>query len=92
MLTLTIENKLTGPLAHKVKLMQLEEIAEKATSLEEVAAAVQRIGLGAYRGGHHVAVHPVYNGRFASGSERLAIITEPLIDNAGTAPVSMIAP
>ncbi len=92
MLALTIENKLTGPLAHKVKQTQLEEITEKATSLEEVAVAVQKIGLGAYRGGHHVAIHPVYNGRFVGGSERIAIITDPLIDNAGTAPVSMIAP
>ena len=76
MLNLQIENKFTGPLAHRPKLTQLEAIAEKSTSLEEAAIAVQKIGLGAYRGGHHVAVHPIYNGKFAHGSERLAIITD----------------
>lgn len=85
MLNLKVENQFTGPLAHKGTLRHLEEAVKKSSTLEEVALLAQEIGLGTYRGGHHVAIHPIYNGQFAGGSERLAIITE-ISDISGLSP------
>jgi len=73
---LTIERTLTGPLAHKPTLALLERAVATATTLDEVDQAISAIpSLATYRGGSHIAVHPVWNGKFSNGSTRLAIIT-----------------
>jgi len=78
MLQVEIEYRATGPLSRKRTLYALEEVVEKAVSLEEAARAVNGIPmLAAYRGGSHVAVHPANGmGGFENGSRRLAIVTE----------------
>ena len=76
MLKLTIENCLTGPLAHKSTLKLLEEKIKRCVTLDEASIAIQKIpNLSVYNGGAHVAVHPTYQGQFADGSCRIAIVT-----------------
>lgn len=74
---LTVEYSTTGPLRHKATLAALEDAVALATTLDEANRAVLAIpSLATYRGGSHIAVHSEWNGQFANGSERLAIITE----------------
>lgn len=75
-LTLQIDNKLVGPLAHAKTLESLERAIASSTTLDEADASILAIPiLATYRGGSHIAVHPTHQGRFAHGSQRLAIIT-----------------
>lgn len=77
-LTLKVEWKTTGPLAHARTLRSLEDAARAAKNLAELFQAAWKIpGLCAYPGGSHVAIHAkdMY-GHFGWGSQRLAIITE----------------
>jgi hypothetical protein len=74
---LTIEHTLTGPLSHKQTLAKLESAVAFATTLDEADRAVSAIpSLATYRGGSHIAIHPVWKGQFSNGSKRLAIIIE----------------
>jgi len=76
MLKLTIEEGLTGPLAHPPTRKALEELVDRAASLIDAAEGIKTIpGLACYHGGSHVAVHAgLANGFF--GTTRWAIITE----------------
>lgn len=74
---LTVEYSATGPLRHRATLSALEDAVANAATLDEANRAVLAIpSLATYCGGSHIAVHPVWKGRFAHGSPRLAIITE----------------
>lgn len=77
MLKLTIEDNLTGPLAHPPTQRALEDLVAASDSMSDAAAGIVKAipGLACYRGGSHVAVHAGrLNGFF--GPTRLAIITE----------------
>ncbi len=75
MLKLKIEESVTGPLAHSPTRIALENIAAEAATLDECAARIKTIpGLGVYRGGSHVAIHRLSNGRLSH--TRWAIVTE----------------
>lgn len=75
-LVLWIEHAITGPLAHRKTRELLENAVNGAATLDDAAASIPQIpGLSVYRGGDHVAIHPIYNGKFAHGSDRLAIVT-----------------
>jgi hypothetical protein len=73
---LKIEHSITGPLSNKPILHKLEKAVENSNSLDEASANIIGLGLGVYRGGSHVAVHPIWNGLFQDGSQRLAIVTD----------------
>jgi len=74
---LTIEHAGHGPLAHQPTLLALERAVASTSTLDEVDLAISAIpSLATYRGGRHVAVHPVWAGRFSNGSQRVAIVTE----------------
>lgn len=76
-MTLTIENDITGPLAHKAHRFTLELIAEHARTIDEAAHTIATAMAGVvtvYKGGSHVAVHGLHNGQM--GRERLALIVE----------------
>jgi hypothetical protein len=75
MLKLTIEESLTGPLAHPPTRRAVEELVERSNTLEEAAAGIDAIpGLTFYRGSMHVAIHTKSSGQF--NPIRWAIITE----------------
>ncbi len=78
MLKLVIEIPDSGPLTNKATLCQLERVAEKCQTLDEAVKFIRMLcpSLATYKGGSHIAVHPSFRGEFASGSERLAILTE----------------
>ncbi|MCK9362102.1 MAG: hypothetical protein M0P74_00645 [Syntrophales bacterium] len=74
MLKLTIEESLTGPLAHPPTRRALEELVDRSKTLEDVSAGVDAIpGLTFYKGSMHVAIHTKSLGRFSP--TRWAIIT-----------------
>ena len=79
-LQLIIENAFTGPLAHRRTRRDLEALVDAAVDLDDLDRLIsQRMAgswLGTYRGGRHLAIHPMHRGKFASGSERVAIIKE----------------
>lgn len=76
-LLITIEHDDRPPLNHPQTLTKLLRSVNVSSSLYEAAKAVDRIpGLSVYIGDSHVAVHPTFRGKFAYGSDRLAIITE----------------
>jgi len=76
-LKLTIEYTITGALTHKPTLELLKTAVAAATTLDEADQTISAIpSLATYRGGSHIAVHPVWAGKFSDGSKRLAIITE----------------
>lgn len=75
MLKLTIEESLTGPLAHPPTRKALEELVSGAASLIDAAMGIKTIpGLACYHGGSHIAVHSGSNGQLSH--TRWAIITE----------------
>ena len=83
MLKLTIEESLTGPLAHPPTRKALEELVDRSKTLDEVAAGIRTItGLMYYRGGSHIAIHCKHEYFFSDlkvvecGHTRWAIITE----------------
>lgn len=76
---MNIEYEITdkGHLAKIENRNRLEDELVVCHSLEEIAKVINQIpGLAAYRGAHHVAIHPGRNGRMFNGSNRLAIITD----------------
>lgn len=76
MIHLHIEYTLTGPLSNPATLGALENACMRANSLDEAKKLITDItGVYIYVGGNHIAVHPGHHGRFANGSQRLAIIT-----------------
>jgi len=77
MLKVAIENQTTGPLAHRRTLLDVLAACDRNVSLDDVKNELLRVCLGrfsVYRGGSHIAIHPIHRGQIAEG--RVAIITE----------------